>query len=79
MVIKIPFQCAPLNSNLGDDCIQNFHLGRYIVDYTVGNLVLRRRICKCIRKYLMRLAVGCSLFNGTGILMYFQIQRNINV
>ena len=25
---------------LGDNCIQNFHLGRYIVGYTVGNLVL---------------------------------------
>ena len=22
---------------LGDNCIQNFHLGRYIVGYTVGN------------------------------------------
>ena len=27
---------------LGDNCIQNFHLGRYIVGYTIGNLVLRR-------------------------------------
>ena len=26
-----------------DNCIQNIHLGRYIVEYTVGNLVLRRR------------------------------------
>ena len=26
---------------LGDNCIQNFHLGRYIVGFTVGNLVLR--------------------------------------
>ena len=25
---------------LGDICIQNFHLGRYIVGYTVRNLVL---------------------------------------
>ena len=24
-------------TNLGDNCIQNFHLGRYIVGYTVGN------------------------------------------
>ena len=24
---------------LGDNCIQNFHLGRYIVGYTVGNFV----------------------------------------
>ena len=29
--------------HLGDNCIQNFHLGRYIVGYTVRNLVLRRR------------------------------------
>ena len=30
-------------SHLGDNCIQIFHLGRYIVGYTVGNFVLRRR------------------------------------
>ena len=29
---------------LGDNCIQNFHLGRYIVGYTVGNLVFRTYI-----------------------------------
>ena len=28
---------------LGDNCIQKFNLGRYIVGYTVGNLGLRRR------------------------------------
>ena len=28
-------------NELGDNCIQNFHLGIYIVGYTVGNLVLR--------------------------------------
>ena len=33
---------------LGDNCIQNFHLGRYIVGYTVGNLVLRRRVYRRI-------------------------------
>ena len=27
--------------NLGDNCIQNFHMGRYIGGYKVGNLVLR--------------------------------------
>ena len=26
---------------LGDNCIQNCHLGRYIVGYTVGNFVAR--------------------------------------
>ena len=25
-----------------DNCIKNFNLGRYIVGYTVGNLVVRR-------------------------------------
>ena len=29
--------------HLGDNCIQNFHFGRYILGYTIGNLVLRRR------------------------------------
>ena len=33
---------ADLQNNriqLGDNCIQNFHLGRYIAGYTVGNIV----------------------------------------
>ena len=30
-------------SHLGDNHIQNFHLGRYIVGYTGGNLVLQGR------------------------------------
>ena len=34
---------AVLYAYLGDNCIQNFHLGRYIVRYTVRNLVLRGR------------------------------------
>ena len=34
----------------GDNCIQNFHLGRYIVGYTVGNLVLRRRVNLVLRR-----------------------------
>ena len=28
--------------HLGDNCIQNFHLGRCIVGYMVGNLILRQ-------------------------------------
>ena len=41
-----------LNSvtQLGDNCIQNFHLGRYIVGYTVGNLVLRRRVSGAVKR-----------------------------
>ena len=35
---------------LGDNCIQNFHLGRYIVGYTVGNLVLRRRVSGAVKR-----------------------------
>ena len=30
--------------HLGDNCIQNFHMGRYIVGYTVGSFVLRRPV-----------------------------------
>ena len=35
---------------LGDNCIQNFHLGRYIVGYTVGNLVLWRRVSGAVKR-----------------------------
>ena len=37
-------------SYLGDNCIQNFHLGRYIVGYTVGNLVLQRRVSGAVKR-----------------------------
>ena len=36
-------------NELGDNCIQNFHLGIYIVGYTVGNLVLRRRASGAVK------------------------------
>ena len=36
--------------HLGDNCIQIFHLGRYIVGYTVGNLVLRRHASRAIKR-----------------------------
>ena len=42
-------QCQYYLSHLGDNCIQNFHLGRYIVGYTVGNLVLRWRISGALK------------------------------
>ena len=45
--------------NLGDNCIQkNFHLGRYIVGYTVGNSVLRRRASRVGNLVLRRRASG---------------------
>ena len=31
-------------NKLGDNRIQNFHLGRYIIGYTVGNLVLGQHV-----------------------------------
>ena len=39
-----------MTSKLGDNCIQNLHLGRYIVGYTVGNLVLRRRASGVVKR-----------------------------
>ena len=36
--------------HLGDNCIQNFHLGRYIVGYTVGNVVLWRRASGAVKR-----------------------------
>ena len=42
-------QCST-DPKLGDNCIQNFHLGRYIVGYTVGNLVLRRRASGAVKR-----------------------------
>ena len=41
---------AQLVLYLGDNCIQNFHLGRYIVGYTVGNLVLRWRVSGAVKR-----------------------------
>ena len=36
-------------THLGDNCIQIFHMGRYIVGYTVGNFVLRRRVSGAVK------------------------------
>ena len=37
---------------LGDNRIQNFHLGRYIVGYMVGNLVLWLRVSGAVKRDL---------------------------
>ena len=37
-------------TKLGDNCLQNFHLGRYIVGCMVGNLVLRRRASGTVKR-----------------------------
>ena len=36
---------------LGDNCIPNIHLGRYIVGYMVGNFVLRRRVSGAVKRF----------------------------
>ena len=38
------------HTHLGDNCIQKYHLGRYIVGYTVGNLVLRRQASGAVKR-----------------------------
>ena len=40
--------------------IQNFHFGRYIVGYTVGNLVLRRRVSGAINVISERISDDIS-------------------
>ena len=39
-----------LTNYSGDNCIQNFHLGRYNVGYSVGNLVLWRRASGAVKR-----------------------------
>ena len=34
----------------GDNCMQNLHLGRYIVVYMIGNLVLQRRASGAVKR-----------------------------
>ena len=42
-------------NDLGDNHIQNFHcLGRYIVGYTVGNLVLRQCVSRAVKRDFRR-------------------------
>ena len=37
-------------NRLGENCIQNFQSRRYIVGYTVGNIVLRRRASGAVKR-----------------------------
>ena len=48
LTLYVRFRLVILNK-LGDNCIQNFHLGSYIVGYTVGNLVLQRRTSGAVK------------------------------
>ena len=40
-ISELRFSCTAFE--LGDNCIENFNLGRHITGYRVGNLDLRRR------------------------------------
>ena len=40
-----------LRAELGDNCIQIFHLGRYIVGYTVGSGAVKHDFRPYIRRY----------------------------
>ena len=46
--------CKVAKLYLGDYCIQNFHLGRYILGYTVGNLVLFVAVKRDFHTYIHR-------------------------
>ena len=45
------FQFAP-NNHLGDNCIQNVHLWRYIIGNIVGKFVLRRHLSGAVERNL---------------------------
>ena len=47
----------------GDNHNQNFPLGRYIVGYTVGNLVLRRRVSDPLNRNYDPLIHVCALWH----------------
>ena len=71
---KITLECKM--TYLGDNCIQIFHLGRYIVGYTIGNFVLRRRVSGAVkhdfRPYIRRYTTPNEKLNIViPILMYF--------
>ena len=62
--------------HLGANCIQNFHLGRYIAGYTVGNLVLWRRASGALKRdfrtYIRRYTSPNEILNMIiPILMHF--------
>ena len=70
--------------DLGDNCIQNFHLGRYIVRYTVGNLVLRWRVRGAVKRDFQTYIRRCTSPNEnfeygyphSNALLTFSIQKD---
>ena len=71
-------------ADLGDNSFQNFHLGRYIVGYTVGNLVLRRRISGAVKRdcrtYIRRYTSQNEIFEygypHSNVLLTFSLQKH---
>ena len=49
-VSYITYNMVPEQSQLGDNCIQNFHFGRSILGYTVRNLVLQWRASGAVKR-----------------------------
>ena len=47
---QIVGECKYKGLYLGDNCIQNVHLGKYIVGYMVGNSFLRRRVSGAVKR-----------------------------
>ena len=48
----IGYQSNVQCENLGDNCIQNFHLERYVIRYTVRNFVDTSHVKHNFRKYI---------------------------
>ena len=68
---------------LGDNCIQNFHLGRYIVGYTVGNLVLWRCVSRAVKRdfrtYIRQTSPNENFEHGyphSNALLTFSLQKD---
>ena len=66
---------------LGDNGIQNFHLGRYIVGYTVGNLVLRVAVKLNFRPYIRRYTSPNENFEygypHSNALLFFSLKKTV--
>ena len=81
-------RCERLVLKLGDNCTQNFHLGRYIVGYMVGNLVLRRRVSGAVirdfRTYIRRYSSPNENFeygypNSNALLTFFFFKKTVKM
>ena len=63
---------------LGDNCIRNFYLGRYIVGYTVRNLILRRRARGAVKRDFRTYIRRYTSPNGNSVeyaILYNAIQQ----